>query len=173
MHLKVKSLRSELLWLGGRTNHFIFEFSDDGAPESRDKTMTIGTLTSWNFGSRTRSREYQYTLHGVTCCEKDPVMEQIWEQHSEEMLVLEGNTLTIDGEIITIEFTPSADQAWQFWAANCLTQSATYPSNYANVHKADLGEPFYFLFHLTNESKNFNSNQTRYEKILIKFHCSI
>ena len=69
----------------------------DGAPESRDKTMTIGTLTSWNFGSRTRSREYQYTLHGVTCCEKDPVMEQIWEQHSEEMLVLEGNTLTIDG----------------------------------------------------------------------------
>ena len=39
---------------------------------------------------------------------------------------------------ITIEFQPSADQAWQFWANNELTQAATYPSMYAKVHKSEL-----------------------------------
>ena len=49
-----------------------------------------------------------------------------------------GNTLTISGEQCTLEFQPSADQAWQFWANNELTQAATYPLMYAKVHKSQL-----------------------------------
>ena len=39
---------------------------------------------------------------------------------------------------MTIEFQPSADQAWQFWANHELTQSATCCSMFARVHKAEL-----------------------------------
>ena len=38
----------------------------------------------------------------------------------------------------TVEFQPSADQSWQIWANDVLSVSATYPSPYANAHKADL-----------------------------------
>ena len=44
----------------------------------------------------------------------------------------------IEGEAVTLEFQPSADQAWQFWANNELTQNATYPSMFARVHKSEL-----------------------------------
>ena len=54
------------------------------------------------------------------------------------MQMIEGNVLHINGEQCTIEFQPSADQAWQVWANNVLPASATYPSPYANVHKGDL-----------------------------------
>ena len=39
---------------------------------------------------------------------------------------------------VAIEFQPIADQAWQFWANNELSQSATWCSIFAKVHKADL-----------------------------------
>ena len=52
--------------------------------------------------------------------------------------LIEGNLLYTNGEKVTIEFQPSADQAWQFWANNELTQSATYPSMFAKVHKSEL-----------------------------------
>ena len=42
----------------GNTNHFIFQFSDDGAPETSQVTMSVGSLTFWNLGERIRSREF-------------------------------------------------------------------------------------------------------------------
>ena len=119
-------------------NIIIFEFSDDGAPESRDGNMCIGLLSLWNLGNRIRSREYQYPLHTASCGEKEKVMEDLWKQHTDEMLLMEGNILNVNGEQVTVEFQPSADQAWQFWANNVLPQSATYPSMFANVHKGEL-----------------------------------
>ena len=135
---KVDSYRKNLIWFNGNENHFVVEFSDDGAPESRESTMSIGTLSLWNFGNRIRSRDFHYPLHLITASEKEEVCANLWYQHCEEMLLIESNVLTIDGQKVTFEFQPSADQAWQHWAANCLSQSATYPSPYANVHKADL-----------------------------------
>ena len=70
--------------------------------------------------------------------EEDDAVSNLRKQYTEEMRILEGNTLTIHGEQCTIEFQPSADQAWQFWANNVLTQAATYPSMYAKVHKSQL-----------------------------------
>ena len=133
LHLRTDSLRKKLRWFNDIENHFIMEFSDDGAPETRDLTMGIGSLTCWNFGSRVRSRDYP--IHTISAKEKDDVL---WQQHTEEMELLEGNVIVINNERITQEFQPSADQAWQFWANNELTQSATYPSMFAKVHKSEL-----------------------------------
>ena len=138
LYLKCAHLRMKLVWYNGIKNHFIFEFSDDGAPESKKESMCIGSLTCWNFGKCVRSRDCHYPIHMITAKEKDDAVFNLWKQYTEEMQILEGNTLTINGERCTIEFQPSADQAWQFWANNELTQAATYPSMYAKVHKSQL-----------------------------------
>ena len=138
LHLKTGTLCEKLRWFNDITNHFIYEFSDDGAPETRDKTMSIGSISFWNFGQRIRSRNLQYPLHMVSAQEKAEVCTNLWKQHSEEMAMIEGNILIINNQKVTIEFQPSADMAWQFYANNELTQSATYPSMYAKVRKDEL-----------------------------------
>ena len=136
--LKVPSYRNNLIWFKNVKNHFVVEFSDDGAPETKETTMSIGSLSMWNFGNRIRSREFHYPLHMVSANEKDEACSILWNQHSEEMQLLEDNVLYIQGEKVTVEFQPSSDQSWQFWANNVLAQNATYPSMFANVHKGDL-----------------------------------
>ena len=138
LHLRTPSLRKKLIWFNSLENHFIMEFSDDGAPETREETMCIGSLSSWNFGKRICSRDFHYPLHTVSAKEKDNAVAQLWKQHAEEMAILEGNVLNIHNEKVTVEYHPSADQAWQFYANSELTQAATYPSMYANVHKSEL-----------------------------------
>ena len=140
LYLKVPSLRNNLIWFNDIENHFIIEFSDDGAPETKESTMSVGTLTLWNFGNRVRSRQFHYPFHLLSVAEKDSVCSDLWKQHASEMEILEGNTLYVNGEKVTLEFQPSADQAWQFWSNNVLTQSATYPSLFANVHKSELSQ---------------------------------
>ena len=139
LHLRLPYLRDRLLWFNDNTNHFIIQFSDDGAPETSDLSMSIGSLTVWNFGDKVRSRDYQYLLHCISVSEKDQVMEDLWKQHTEEMLVLEGNILNVCDRQCTLEFQPSADQSWQSWANGELNQAASYPSPYAFVHKGSLG----------------------------------
>ena len=126
------------MWFNDNSFHFIFQFSDGGGPETSELSMSIGSLTCWNLGDRVRSREYQYLLHCLSIGEKDPVMEDLWLQHSDEMLLLEGNILTVCGNQCTVEFQPSADQSWESRANNGLNQAATYPSPYANVHKGNM-----------------------------------
>ena len=78
LHLSVPSLFQKLLWFNDEKNHFVIEFSDDGAPESKYTTMSIGSLTLWNVGSRVRSREYHYILHSISCGEKEEVLADLW-----------------------------------------------------------------------------------------------
>lgn len=100
--------------------------------------MSIGSLTAWNFGERVRSRDYHYILHCLSLEEKNVVLKDLWQQHTEEMLMLEGNIFTVCGQECTMEFQPSADMCWQSWANNELNQAATFPSPYANVSLSDL-----------------------------------
>ena len=67
---------------------FVFQFSD-GAQETSTLTMSIGSMTFRNLGERDRSREFQYLLHCVSLGEKHEVLELLWHQHTEEMLLLE------------------------------------------------------------------------------------
>ena len=138
LHLTIPSLKKNLLWFNSIEDHFVVEFSDDGAPESRETTMSIGSLTLWNFGGQIRSRQFHYSLHMINAQEKDVICESLWRQHTDEMMLIESNVLNVNGKKTTFEFQPSADQAWQIWANNVLPASSTYPSPYANVHKGDL-----------------------------------
>ena len=138
LHLSVPKLKSDLLWFNDIENHFVVEFSDDGAPESNETTMSIGSLSLWNFGTKIRSRQFHYPLHTVSAEEKDKVCESLWKQHTDEMMLIESNVVNVKGKKVTFEFHPSADQSWQIWANNVLPASATYPSPFANVHKGDL-----------------------------------
>ena len=63
LHLRLLYLRNQLIWLNENTNHFIVQFSDDGAPETSDVSMSIGSLTVW-------SRDFQHLLHCLTVNEK-------------------------------------------------------------------------------------------------------
>lgn len=145
LHLRVTHLRKKLVWFNELEHHFVIQFSDDGAPETSQLTMSVGSLTSWNLGERVRSSDFQYLLHCVSLDEKNEVLENLWKQHTEEMTILEGNKLTIAGKECTVEFQPSADMCWQSWANNETTQAATYPSPYANVHKGKGINIFIFL----------------------------
>ena len=138
LHLRVPHLRNKLTWFIEHKFHFVFQFSDDGAPETSELTMSIGSLTCWNFGEKIRSREYHYLLHCLSVQEKAEVMEVIWKQHTDEMEVIEGNIFKVAGLNCTIEFQPSADQSWQSCANNETTQLATYPSPFANVCKGNM-----------------------------------
>lgn len=66
LHLRVSHLSKRLVWYNKVANHFILQFSDDGAPETGQLTMSIGSLTSWNFGDRVTSPDFQYLLHCVS-----------------------------------------------------------------------------------------------------------
>ena len=103
LNLTVTSLRKNLMWFNGNTNHFVVEFSDDGAPESKEVTMTIGTLTLWNFGNRVRSREFHYLLDLISTTEKYIVCESLWKQHTDEMTLIKSNVVMINGEKITFK----------------------------------------------------------------------
>ena len=108
LHLRLPHLCRQLVWFKGNTNHFIFQFSD-GAPETSQLSMSIGSLTLWNLGQRVRSREFQYLLHCVSLNEKHDALELLWQQHTEEMLLLEASVFTVSGKECTLEFQPSAD----------------------------------------------------------------
>lgn len=138
LHLRVPHLARKLVWFNENENHFICQFSDDGAPETSELTMSIGSMVCWNFGDQLRSRDFQYLLHCVSVKEKENIMRELWKQHTEEMKILEGNVLNVCGKECTVEFQPGADMSWQSWAANELNQAATYPSPYANVHKGNM-----------------------------------
>ncbi|CAB3999878.1 Hypothetical predicted protein [Paramuricea clavata] len=138
LHLRLPHLCQQLVWFHGNANHFVFQFSDDGAPETSQLSMSIGSVTFWNLGERVRSREYQYLLHCVSLAEKHEALQSLWHQHTQEMLLLEPSVFTVSGKECTIEFQPSADMSWQSWACNEVNQAATYPSPYANVHKGNM-----------------------------------
>ena len=106
LNLKLPHLKSKLNWFNDEEGLFIVQFSDDGAPETSELTMSLGTLTLWNFGSLVRSRTKQYLLHALSVAEKDEVMGELWEQHCEEMKTMDGSYFTINWQRCVFEFVP-------------------------------------------------------------------
>ena len=138
LHVRCPYLYKKLNWFNDCQDHFVFQFSDDGAPEASDVSMSTGSLTFWNFVNRVHSCEYHYYLHALSTGEKDAIMENLWRQHTSEMQVLQGNVYKVAGKEIILEFEPGADQSWQAWANNELNNAATNPSPYANVSKISI-----------------------------------
>jgi len=48
LHLHLPYLQTRLFWFNDNINHFVTHFSEDGAPEISDLSMSIGSLTIWN-----------------------------------------------------------------------------------------------------------------------------
>ena len=125
LHLRQPHLYKDLIWFNNIKNHFVVEFSDDGAPETKELTMSVGTLTFWNFGRQIRRRDYHYLLHAASENEKSEIFEDLWDQHCLKMETMEGCQFTIHGQSVSFEFHPSADQSWISWAANEVNQAAS------------------------------------------------
>ena len=77
LHLRVPHLSRKLVWFNENENHFIFQFSDDGAPESNELTMSIKSMVCRNFGNQVRNRDFQYVLLCVSVKEKDQIMHDL------------------------------------------------------------------------------------------------
>ena len=56
LHWSAPQLSCKLSWFNENDNHFIFQFSHDGAPETSQLTMSVGSMVCWNFGDHARSR---------------------------------------------------------------------------------------------------------------------
>ena len=72
--LRLPYLRDKLMWFKDEEGLFVIQFSDDGAPETKNLSMSLGTLTFWNFGPLVRNRSRQYLLHALSVNEKDAAM---------------------------------------------------------------------------------------------------
>ncbi|XP_078610311.1 uncharacterized protein LOC144881261 [Branchiostoma floridae x Branchiostoma japonicum] len=138
LHLSVPHLRDQLRWFNGKKNHFIFFFADDGTPETKESTMSVGTLSCWNFNSQVRSDRRQYFLHAVGESEKAAVFKHLWEQAVLQMEMMESKPYTIAGELCTFEFRAGGDESWAATALGETSGSATYPSPWADVTKANM-----------------------------------
>ncbi|XP_078620594.1 uncharacterized protein LOC144887315 [Branchiostoma floridae x Branchiostoma japonicum] len=138
MYLRLPHLRSQLRWFKGRKNHFIFLFADDGTPETKDTSMTVATLTCWNFGKQVRSRNTQFLIHVVSASEKAAVLRAAWGEITFQAGLMEAESITIAGELCTFEFRAGGDESWAATALGETTGAATYPSPWANVSKSNM-----------------------------------
>ena len=91
IHLRVPHLSKMLVWYYDLENHFVLQFTDAGASEKGQQSMSFGSLTSWNSGDRVRSSALQYLLHCVSLSKKNKVLDDLWRQHTDEKAVLESN----------------------------------------------------------------------------------
>lgn len=62
-HLRIPHLAKKLVWLNKLENHLIFQFSDDGASETSQMTMSIESLTMW------QSPKFGFPI-SITSCSK-------------------------------------------------------------------------------------------------------
>ena len=88
LHLRLPHLFRKLVWFNDK-------FFDDGAPETSQVSISIGSLTMWNLAERERSREFQYLLHCVSLSEKRDILELLWKQHSDEMKLLQSSVFIV------------------------------------------------------------------------------
>ena len=51
LNLRMPHLRVKLNWFNDEENSFGIQFSDDGALETSELSMSLGTLTLWDFGA--------------------------------------------------------------------------------------------------------------------------
>ncbi|KAI8522156.1 hypothetical protein Bbelb_019100 [Branchiostoma belcheri] len=138
LHLFLRHLYEELRWFKGKENHFIFCFADDGTPETKETSMTVGTLSSWNFSSKVRSHPFQYLLHIVNAPEKAAVFKELWAEHTYHMELMESKPYTIAGKLCTFEFRGGGDESWAATALGETSGAATYPSPWADVTKSNM-----------------------------------
>ena len=113
----------------------------DGAPFGKDNEATSWLVSFLNLGNRIASCDDNFLLLGANCKEDHPAMIKYATQIRGEIALIESKTYQLQRHDIAINFkfelVPS-DMKWLATFSGELTNSATYPSSFANVKQDDV-----------------------------------
>ena len=143
LYLSIHKITPILSWFGKAPGTFLVAIGADGAPFGKESEATAWLVSFLNLGNRIASCDDNFLLLGASCKEDHPAMisymyaTQIWG----EIALIESKAYQIQGHDITIKFkfelVPS-DMKWLATFSGELSNSATYPSSFANVKQDDL-----------------------------------
>lgn len=113
----------------------------DGAPFGKESEATAWLVSFLNLGNRIASCDDNFLLLGANCEEDHPAMIRYATQIRGEIALIESKAYQIQGHDIAIKFkfelVPS-DMKWVATFSGEFSNSATYPSSFANVKQDDL-----------------------------------
>lgn len=154
MYLDLNQQISILSWFRNPPGSFLVALGADGAPFGKENEATAWLISFLNVGNRIASCEENFLILGANCKEDHPAMIKYGEQLKNEISLIESKTYSIEGhENLPIKFSfelvPS-DMKWLAKFSGELSNSATFPSSFANVR----------LDELTNVKGSFSTSPT-------------
>ncbi len=122
---------------------FIVSVGGDAAPMQTIEGEDSGTsilLSLLNSKHRVASPKHNHLLLGGHCAEKSEHLLNLLTMFSKEMEIIEGNRFTVEGQQIQFRCEMvSCDQSFLATVSGELTNSATFPSSFANVKNDQFG----------------------------------
>ena len=141
LYLSMHKITPILNWFGKAPGTFLVTIGADGAPFGKDNEATAWLVSFLNLGNRIASCDDNFLLLGANCKEDHPAMIRYATQIRGEIALIESKAYQIQGHDIAIKFkfelVPS-DMKWLATFSGELSNSATYPSSFANVKQGDL-----------------------------------
>ena len=141
LYLSIDKVTPILSWFGKAPGTFLVAIGADGAPFGKDNEATSWLVSFLNLGNRIASCDDNFLLLGANCKEDHPAMIKYATQIRGEIALIESKTYQLQGHDIAINFkfelVPS-DMKWLATFSGELTNSATYPSSFANVKQDDV-----------------------------------
>ncbi|XP_064648994.1 uncharacterized protein LOC135501113 isoform X2 [Lineus longissimus] len=129
-----------LSWFSKPRGEFCIAIGADGAPSGNFKTQTSHPLSFLNVLGKVGSCDHNFLLFGADVTDDDPVFISQLERIIAELEEIEKKEFTIGSVAVRfrLELVP-ADCKWAAIACGELSNAATYPSTFGNVHKDELG----------------------------------
>lgn len=122
---------------------FVVITGGDGAPMPTlegEQSGTAFVISFLNVVERLSSPKHNFLLFGGHCGEDDDHFISRLKQFSREMEELQVQEMVIMDQSVKFECQlVVGDQKWLALAGGELPNSATYPSSFANIHKAEVG----------------------------------
>lgn len=141
LYLSMHKITPILSWFGKAPGTFLVAIGADGAPFGKDNEATAWLVSFLNLGNRISSCDDNFLILGANCKEDHPAMIKYATQIRGEIALIESKQYQIQGHDIAIKFKfeliPS-DMKWLATFSGELSNSATYPSSFANVKQDDL-----------------------------------
>lgn len=141
LYLSIAKVTPILSWFGNAPGNFLVAIGADGAPFGKDNEATSWLVSFLNLGNRIASCDDNFLILGANCKKDHPAMIKYATQIRGEITVIESKTYQLQGHDIPINFkfelVPS-DMKWLATFSGELSNSATYPSSFANVKQDDV-----------------------------------
>ena len=132
-----------LKWFGRAPGSFFVTIGGDGAPFGKENQATSWLISFLNVETRVASCDDNFLILGANCSEEHPAMIKYAKQLRTEMESIEKKVYSIqDHENMQVRFSfelvPS-DMKFLATFSGELSNSATFPSSFANVKLDELG----------------------------------